>query len=295
MKTYVMEWGTHRLKLGPQTLVMGILNVTPDSFSDGGKYFQAEEAVARAVEMVAAGADIIDIGGESTRPFSEAISPEEEIQRVVPVIEALAPRITVPISIDTTKAAVAERAIRAGASIINDIGALRMEPDLADVAAQHNVPLILMHMQGTPRNMQVNPHYDNLLGEIRSFLEHAVETAEKHGISRSRLIIDPGIGFGKTKDHNLQIISHLDFLEKLDLPVLIGSSRKAFIRNILTTGNETELPPSHPLVETGTQATLAVAIMKGAHIVRVHDVANTCATARLADALKQATNGNEKT
>ncbi len=295
MKTYVMEWGTHRLKLGPRTLVMGILNVTPDSFSDGGKYFQAEEAVARAVEMVAAGADIIDIGGESTRPFSEAISPEEEIQRVVPVIEALAPRITVPISIDTTKAAVAERAIRAGASIINDIGALRMEPDLADVAAQHNVPLILMHMQGTPRNMQVNPHYDNLLGEIRSFLEHAVETAEKHGISRSRLIIDPGIGFGKTKDHNLQIISHLDFLEKLDLPVLIGSSRKAFIRNILTTGNETELSPSHPLVETGTQATLAVAIMKGAHIVRVHDVANTCATARLADALKQATNGNEKT
>jgi len=295
MKTYVMEWGTHRLKLGPRTLVMGILNVTPDSFSDGGKYFQAEEAVARAVEMVAAGADIIDIGGESTRPFSEAISPEEEIQRVVPVIEALAPRITVPISIDTTKAAVAERAIRAGASIINDIGALRMEPDLADVAAQHNVPLILMHMQGTPRNMQVNPHYDNLLGEIRSFLEHAVETAEKHGISRSRLIIDPGIGFGKTKDHNLQIISHLDFLEKLDLPVLIGSSRKAFIRNILTTGNETELPPSHPLVETGTQATLAVAIMQGAHIVRVHDVAHTCATARLADALKQATNGNEKT
>jgi dihydropteroate synthase len=168
-----------------------------------------------------------------------------------------------------------------------------MDPGIADVAAQHNVPLILMHMQGTPRNMQVKPHYDDLQREITSFLENAVETAENHGISRSRLIIDPGIGFGKTIDHNLQIISHLDFLEKLDLPVLIGPSRKAFIRNILKTDGKPELAPSHPLVETGSQATLSVAIMKGAHIVRVHDVANTCATVKLTDALKQAANGNE--
>jgi len=293
MKTYVLEWGTNRLELGPRTLVMGILNVTPDSFSDGGKYFHPEEAVNRAVEMVEAGADIIDIGGESTRPFSETITPEDEIQRVVPVIEAVAPRITVPISIDTTKATVAEKAIKAGASIINDIGALRMDPGIADVAAQYNVPLILMHMQGTPGNMQLEPHYDDLLAEIDAFLENAIQTAEKHGISRSQLIIDPGIGFGKTIGHNLQIIKHLDFLEKLDRPVLIGPSRKAFIRNILNVDSKTELDPSHPLVETGTQAALAVAIMKGAHIVRVHDVANTCATVRLLDTLKQVTNGNE--
>ena len=288
MKTYVLEWGPHCLELGPHTLIMGILNVTPDSFSDGGTYFHPEEALARAREMVAAGADIIDIGGESTRPFSKAVSPEEEVRRVIPVIEALAPQVTVPISIDTTKKTVAEAAIKAGASIINDIGALRMDPGLADVAAQYDVPLVLMHMQGTPGNMQMDPHYDDLTGEITAFLESAVKTALDHGIPRTRLIIDPGIGFGKTFDHNLQIISHLDFLEKLDLPVLIGTSRKAFIRNLLKTEVETEPSPSNPLVETGTQATLAVAIMKGAHIVRVHDVANTQATVRLTDALKQA-------
>ena len=163
MKPYVLKWGTRCWELGPRTLVMGILNVTPDSFSDGGKYFQHEEAVDRAMQMVAGGADIIDIGGESTRPFSEAVSPKEEIRRVVPVIEALAPRVPIPISIDTTKAAVAEQAIKAGASIINDIAALRTDPGIADVAAQYNVPLILMHMQGTPRNMQVAPRYDCLL------------------------------------------------------------------------------------------------------------------------------------
>lgn len=295
MKAHVLEWGTHRLELGPRTLVMGILNVTPDSFSDGGKYFQPEEAVSRAEEMVAAGADIIDIGGESTRPFSETITLEEEIRRVVPVIEALAARINVPISIDTTKAAVAERAVQAGAAIINDIGALRMDPGLADIAARHDLPLILMHMQGTPRDMQVEPRYDDLLGEIATFLENAAETAQEHGISRSRLIIDPGIGFGKTRDHNLAIINHLDFFDKLDLPVLIGPSRKAFIRNILKSGGQAELAPSHPLVETGTQATLSVAILKGAHIVRVHDVANTCATVKLVDALKKANPEHDKT
>ncbi len=293
MKTYVLEWGPHRLELGPRTLIMGILNVTPDSFSDGGKYLRPEEAVARAQEMVNMGADIIDIGGESTRPFSETVTHEEEIRRVVPVIEALAQRVSVPISIDTTKSAVAESALRAGAAIINDIGALRMDPGLADVAAEHNVPLILMHMQGTPRDMQIEPHYDNLFAEIKAFLEDAMETAEKHGIQRSKIIIDPGIGFGKTKDHNLQILKHLDFLETLDRPVLIGPSRKAFIRKMLNINNGPGLPPSHPLVETGTQAVIAAAIMKGAHIVRVHDVANTFATVTMLDSLKQATVGNE--
>lgn len=293
MKTYVLEWGPHRLELGPRTLIMGILNVTPDSFSDGGKYLRPEEAVARAQEMVNTGADIIDIGGESTRPFSETVTHEEEIRRVVPVIEALAQRVSVPISIDTTKSAVAESALRAGAAIINDIGALRMDPGLADVAAEHNVPLILMHMQGTPRDMQIEPRYDDLFAEIKAFLEDAMETAEKHGIQRSKIIIDPGIGFGKTKDHNLQILKHLDFLETLDRPVLIGPSRKAFIRKILNINNGPELPPSHPLVETGTQAVITAAIMKGAHIVRVHDVANTFATVTLLDSLKQVTVGNE--
>ena len=288
MKTYVLEWGSHRLEMGPRTLIMGVLNVTPDSFSDGGKYFKPDEALARAQEMVAAGADIIDIGGESTRPFSEAISPEEEIRRVIPVIEALAPQVTVPISIDTTKKTVAQQAMEAGASMINDIGALRMDAGIADVAAQYDVPLILMHMQGTPGDMQMNPHYKDLEEEITAFLENAVETAQKQGVSRSRIIVDPGIGFGKTFDHNLQIINRLDFLETLDLPVLIGTSRKAFIRNLVKSDAAAELPPSHPLVETGTQATLAVAIMKGAHIVRVHDVANTVATVRVADALKRA-------
>ena len=293
MKTYLLEWGSHRLQLGPRTLIMGILNVTPDSFSDGGRYYRHEEAVARAREMVAAGADIIDIGGESTRPFADAVPPEEEMRRVVPVIEAVARQVAAPISIDTTKAAVAEKALKAGASLINDIGALRMDPGIADVAARYGVPLILMHMQGTPRNMQVAPHYDDLQSDIISFLEIAVQKAEKHGIKRSRLIIDPGIGFGKTFEHNLQIIRHLDFLEELDLPILIGPSRKAFIRNILKTQGKPDLAPSDPLVETGTQATLAVAIIKGAHIVRVHDVAGTRATARVADALKLATVGNE--
>ncbi len=292
MKTYVLEWGTNRLELGPRTLVMGILNVTPDSFSDGGTYFHPEKAVNRAVEMVAAGADIIDIGGESTRPFSETITLEDEIQRVVPVIQAMAPQITVPISIDTTKAIVAEKALKAGASIINDIGALRVDPGIADVAAQYNVPLILMHMQGTPRNMQLEPHYDDLLAEIADFLDNAVKTAEKHGISRSQLIIDPGIGFGKTIGHNLQVIRDLDYFEKLDLPVLIGPSRKAFIRDTLKKDTVVDLKPDSAEVEKGTQAAIAASILRGAHIVRVHDVANTKITAKIMDAVKHSADGS---
>ncbi|MCG6909841.1 MAG: dihydropteroate synthase [Deltaproteobacteria bacterium] len=288
MKTYVMRWGKYRLTLGPRTLIMGILNVTPDSFSDGGKYIRPDEAVERGEQMAAAGADIIDIGGESTRPFSEGVSAKEEIQRVIPVIETLSRRIAAPISIDTTKAAVAEAALRAGASIVNDIGALRLDVGLADVAADYDVPLILMHMQGTPKNMQVEPRYGNLFAEINTFLEKAMVTAEKHGVSRTRIILDPGIGFGKTTGHNLQILKHLEFMESLDRPVLVGSSRKAFIRKTLTNEAMPELPPAHPFVETGTQATVAAAVMKGAHIVRVHDVANTRATVNVLTAIKQA-------
>jgi dihydropteroate synthase len=216
------------------------------------------------------------------------VSAKEEIQRVIPVIETLSRRIAAPISIDTTKAAVAEAALRAGASIVNDIGALRLDVGLADVAADYDVPLILMHMQGTPKNMQVEPRYGNLFAEINTFLEKAMVTAEKHGVSRTRIILDPGIGFGKTTGHNLQILKHLEFMESLDRPVLVGSSRKAFIRKTLTNEAMPELPPAHPFVETGTQATVAAAVMKGAHIVRVHDVANTRATVNVLTAIKQA-------
>lgn len=287
MKPYEMEWGSNRLELGTRTCIMGILNVTPDSFSDGGKFFRPEEAVAQAEKMVEAGADIIDIGGESTRPFAETVKPEEEIQRVVPVIKTLAQRISVPISIDTTKSTVAEQAINAGASIVNDIGALSIDPGLADVVAEHGVPVILMHMKGTSQNMQVKPQYDDLFSEIKSFLEDAMRIAQQHGIPRSRIIIDPGIGFGKTVAHNLQILKHLSVFETLDRPILIGASRKAFIRTILKTEDGPDLDPSRAIVETGTQAAIAVSIMNGAHIVRVHNVANTLATVKILNALNQ--------
>jgi dihydropteroate synthase len=265
---------------------MGILNVTPDSFSDGGRFFDVEAALAHAERMVAAGADIIDIGGESTRPFSDAVSPQEEADRVVPVIETLARRIEAPISIDTTKASVARQALEAGAAIVNDISALRAEPEIAGVAARHRAPLILMHMKGTPKTMQADPRYDDLIGEVVDFLDAAIRTATDAGVSRDSLIVDPGIGFGKTIAHNLCLIKRLEALECLDAPILVGSSRKAFIRRILQNDAQADIDPTLPQVETGTQATVAAAIMKGAHIVRVHDVDSTFTTARIIDAIR---------
>jgi dihydropteroate synthase len=241
--------------------------------------------VAQGEKLAAEGADIIDIGGESTRPFSEPVSVKEEIRRVIPVIETLAPRIAVPISIDTTKSEVARRALDAGASIINDVSALRFDPDLAALAAESDTPLILMHMLGEPNSMQVLPRYDNLIDDILSFLNDAVERAENQGVSRAKIMIDPGIGFGKTVAHNLLLIKHLQAFTHLDLPVLIGTSRKAFIRKILKDTHEQDIRPDLPIVENGTQATVAAAIMNGAHMVRVHDVANTVATVKIVDAL----------
>lgn len=265
---------------------MGILNVTPDSFSDGGKFFKFEDALAQAEKMAEDGADIIDIGGESTRPFSEAVSPEEEMRRVIPVIEALAKHISIPISIDTTKAAVAKAAIGAGASIINDISALRFDPKMGEAAAECGVPLILMHMKGTPGTMQVAPEYDDLIGEIRDFLENAMAQAVSAGVSRSKLIIDPGIGFGKTLEHNLRLIRRLHEFECLNAPILMGPSRKAFIRNILKNETGREITPDLPETEIGTQAAVAASVLNGAHIVRVHHVANTFATVKIIDAIK---------
>ena len=203
-----LAWGKHRLAFGTRPLIMGILNVTPDSFSDGGSFFSTRDAVSQAEKMVREGADIIDIGGESTRPFSEAVSEAEEIRRVIPVVEALAHHVKIPISIDTTKATVARHALNAGASIINDISALRSDPALAEVAAASGVPIVLMHMKGTPGDMQISPTYDDLFGEIYAFLEQAVATAKEMGIQRSKIIIDPGIGFGKTVRHNLLLLKH---------------------------------------------------------------------------------------
>jgi dihydropteroate synthase len=274
MKQYTLSWGSHNLVLGEQyTAVMGVVNVTPDSFSDGGKFFSFKTAVA---------------GGESTRPFSDSVSVEEEIRRVVPVIEALAKRVSIPISIDTTKAAVARRALDAGASIINDVGALRLDADLATVASECGVPVILMHMLGTPKTMQVSPVYNDLISDIKAFLEDAIKRAMQNGILKSNIIIDPGIGFGKTLEHNLLIIKHLHEFEALDAPVLIGPSRKLFIRKLLKDSEAKDIKPDQPVVETGTQAVVCAGVLNGAHIVRVHDVASTRATIKIIKAIKNA-------
>ncbi|MBW1726301.1 MAG: dihydropteroate synthase [Deltaproteobacteria bacterium] len=286
MKTYRLAWGNHRLVLGKRTCIMGIVNVTPDSFSDGGKFFSRDDAIAQGQKLFEEGADILDIGGESTRPFSDAVSAEEEIRRVIPVIENLAERISIPISIDTTKSDVARRAIQAGASMINDVSALRLDHGIADVAAEYDIPVILMHMLGTPKTMQTHPVYDDLIKEIKEFLKNAVDYAESKGISKSKIIIDPGIGFGKTVEHNLLLIKHLHEFKTLDVPIMIGPSRKAFIRNILKHKTVKDINPDLAVVETGTQASVAAAVLNGAHMVRVHDVANTRATIKIINAIK---------
>jgi dihydropteroate synthase len=267
---------------------MGVVNVTPDSFSDGGKFYNTDVAIAQGEKLAAEGADIIDIGGESTRPFSDSVSVEEEIRRVVPVIDKLARRVSVPISVDTTKADVARRALDAGAAIINDVTALRFDPGLAALAVEFDTPLILMHMLGEPKSMQVAPSYANLIEDIRSFLADAVERAEDLGVPRSKIFVDPGIGFGKTVAHNLLLIKHVQAFASLDTPILIGASRKAFIRKILKQAHEEDIRPDLPIVETGSQAAVSAAVLNGAHIVRVHDVANTLATVKILDAMMQA-------
>jgi len=287
-KSYHLSWANYNLELGQRTCLMGIVNVTPDSFSDGGKFFDTETAVAHGVKLAAEGADIIDIGGESTRPFSDFVTVDEEIRRVVPVIEKLAERVSIPISIDTMKSGVARRAVAAGASIINDVSALRFDPELTGVAVEFGTPMILMHMLGNPKTMQVSPVYDDILADIRDFLADAIDKAEKHGISKSKIIIDPGIGFGKTLAHNLLLIRHLQFFQSLDTPILIGASRKSFLRKILKDEQVEDIPPDLPIVETGSQAAVAAAVLNGAHIVRVHDVANTLATVKILDAIMYA-------
>jgi dihydropteroate synthase len=283
MNTYTLQWNSHSLALGDKTRIMGVLNVTPDSFSDGGDFFSFEAAVEQAQKLIADGAHILDIGGESTRPFSEQVTIEEECRRVIPVIEAIAKHVSVPISVDTTKSEVAKQALVAGASMINDVSALRSDPLMAEVAAGYGVPVVLMHMKGTPKTMQTSPVYDDLMGEITAFLENQIQYAVEKGIHRQKIIVDPGIGFGKTMEHNLQIIKQLHLLEPLGVPILIGTSRKAFIRKLLS---EEEIHPQATAVETGTQATVSAAALGGAHIVRVHDVAGTNSTLKIIDAIR---------
>jgi dihydropteroate synthase len=287
-KTYRLSWAGYDMELGRKTCIMGVVNVTPDSFSDGGNFFTFDAAVAQAEKLVADGADILDIGGESTRPFSEPVPEDEETRRVIPLIEKLAKRLSIPISIDTMKAAVARRAIEAGASMINDISALRFDPNMATVAKAFDTPVILMHMLGSPKTMQVSPSYDHLITDILNFLRDAIARAEKHGISKSKIIVDPGIGFGKTVSHNLLLIRQLQSFASLGVPILVGPSRKAFIRKLLKDEQSEDISPVSPIVETGTQAAVAAAVLRGAHIVRVHDVATTRATIRILDAMKSA-------
>jgi len=275
-----LQCGPFRLNLAERTLVMGILNVTPDSFSDGGRFFDKKDAIAHGQALAGAGADIIDVGGESTRPFSDSVHAEEEMRRVIPVVEALAGRLTIPISIDTQKADVARHALSAGATMVNDIGALRLDTAMASVVAAAGVPVILMHMKGTPKDMQVHPHYDHVVEEVKGFLSGAAEDAQRAGIARANIIVDPGIGFGKTVMDNLLLIKHLLSFQALGLPVLIGPSRKSFIGKILGDGNQAR--------EVGTQAVVAAAALQGDQIVRVHDVARTKQTLQLVEAIKAA-------
>jgi dihydropteroate synthase len=287
-RTYRLSWAGFEMEFGHRTAIMGVVNVTPDSFSDGGKFLTSESAVAQGLKLAADGADILDIGGESTRPFADPVPVKVEIERVIPVIEQLAAEISIPISIDTMKAEVAKQAIKAGASIINDISALRFDPDLGAVAAEFGTPVVLMHMLGSPKTMQLSPSYTDLIGEISDFLSAAIVRAQQQGISKSNIILDPGIGFGKTVSHNLLLIRQLEAFAALDAPILVGPSRKLFIRKLLKEAHSNDILPDTPIVETGTQAAVAAAVLCGAHIVRVHDVANTRATIRILDAMRSA-------
>lgn len=275
----ILEWPTGRLDFSAGAIIMGVLNVTPDSFSDGGQFLDAERAVRHGVEMAAQGAAILDIGAESTRPGSEPVPVTEQINRAVPVIEQLAKQVDVPISIDTKDVEVAKAALEAGASIINDITALA-DDAMTRLVAEKQVPVILMHMQGTPETMQREPSYDDVVAEVIEYLMESAKDAENSGIAAERIILDPGIGFGKTTQHNLQLLNRLDLLCELGYRVLVGTSRKRFIGQII--GKEA---PSDRIF--GTAATVAMAIQKGASVLRVHDVAQMADVVNIANAVSR--------
>ncbi len=276
-KEYIIQVNGKSHTLGQRTWLMGVINITPDSFSDGGLYLEKDKAVARGLELFEEGADILDIGGESTKPGSEPISVEEELKRIIPVISALRKRTDCMISVDTTKSEVARAALDAGADIINDISSFSFDPKMMPLAAQKDVPVILMHMKGVPKTMQDDPYYENVLLEVKSFLKEKIEAAQAAGIAKGKIIIDPGIGFGKRLKDNLVLINNLHSLDDLDCPILIGVSRKSFIGKILN------LPPSERL--EGTIASSVLSILNGAHILRVHDLAAVNRAVQVAEAI----------
>jgi dihydropteroate synthase len=277
-KIFRLRLPSRTLELGKRTLVMGVLNVTPDSFSDGGLFHDAGAAAGRALEMESAGADIIDIGGESTRPGSEGVSAAEQLRRILPVLEKLRGRLRIPISIDTSNVEVAEAAVGAGAEILNDVTGLRADARLAAVAARQKLPLVLMHMRGEPRTMQTKPFARNTVSDVTSALRRSVGVARRAGVSKSQIVLDPGIGFGKSYAQDYELIARLPEISRLGFPLLVGTSRKKFIGRVLG---------GRPVTERlyGTAATVTASILGGAHIVRVHDVAEMVQVARVADAV----------
>jgi len=274
------------LDLESRVQVMGALNVTPDSFSDGGKYDDLERAVARAFEIEAEGADILDIGGESTRPGAKPVRVAEESDRVMPVIEALRGRLRIPISVDTTKSEVARGALRAGAEIINDISGLRFDPAMAEVAAETGAALVLMHSRGSPETMHQMPPVDDIFAEVIGGLRRSIEQALSHGARRAQIILDPGIGFGKSLEQNLRLINNLDrIIAEFGLPVLLGTSRKSFIKRTLDKALLTSARDDLRERLAGTAATVTIGVLRGARIVRVHDVGEMVAVVRMAEAV----------
>jgi dihydropteroate synthase len=279
-KKFSIKLRSQTLVLGERTLVMGVLNVTPDSFSDGGKFLDAKRAIEHALAMERDGADLLDIGGESTRPGSRGTAAEEELARILPVMEGLRGRVRIPLSVDTQKFEVAEVAIAAGAEFINDISGLKTDPRIAEVAARHNVPLILMHMRGKPRTMQKGPFAGDVLRDVTQGLRRSIATARKAGVRKSQIILDPGIGFGKSFSQNYELLRKLPELAKMGFPLMVGTSRKGFLGDTLA-GNGKPAPPEERI--WGTAATVTASILGGAHIVRVHDVAEMVQVARVAD------------
>ena len=277
-KENVIEWSGGRLDFSAGCIVMGVLNVTPDSFSDGGEFFDTDRAIEHGLKMAAEGAAIIDVGGESTRPGAELVTPSEQIRRVVLVIEALSEKIGVPISIDTKTSGVAEAALQAGAAMMNDITALS-DKRMGELAAERGVPVVLMHMQGTPQTMQIEPEYDDVVEEVLQFLLGRAKRAEQFGISKEMIFIDPGIGFGKTAEHNLLLLKNIDKFVATGFRVLVGTSRKSFIGQI--TGRE------NPAERTfGTAASVALCVAAGVSVVRVHDVAEMVDVVKVVDAIR---------
>ncbi len=276
-KSFTLRARDRSLELGPVTRTMAVINVTPDSFSDGGKFLDPNQAVDRCLELAAQGADILDIGGESTRPGVSAIPAEEELDRVLPVLEGIRGRTSCLVSIDTYKSQVAGAALDAGAHIVNNVGALQLDPEVAEIAGRTGAAIVLMHIRGTPRTMQALPPSRDILTEIEQSLTRAADLSGSHGIARDRIILDPGIGFGKTVEDNLKVLNRLSRLGKLQFPILVGTSRKSFLGKILG------IPVQERLLATA--ASVVMAVVGGAHIVRVHDLTEMLHALRIADSI----------